>query len=198
MPVKIGSLVRINDNHRLKHFHNVDAYVVDQSGDDYEDGAFELHDLNGEPLGLGSIDTFDLAPRVTVERTHPDATLPRYGSNDAAAMDFAAVEDTVVPARGRVLVKTGIKMVIPPGHWINIRSRSGTALKNGIETGAGVIDFMWRKEIGVLLLNHTDEDYQVKKGDRVGQGILQRFERAMIVEGEVPASDRGGFGSTGK
>ena len=114
--------------------------------------------------------------------------------------DLASAYDTTVPARGRAVVKTGLAIAIPENTYARIAPRSGLAVKKFIDTGAGVVDYDYRGEVGVVLFNHADEDFEVKKGDRIAQLILERISMADVVEtDELFATERGaaGFGSTG-
>ncbi len=106
----------------------------------------------------------------------------------------------VVPARGRVLLKTDIAIAVPSGTYGRVAPRSGLALKNGIDTGAGVIDEDYRGNVGVILFNHTDTDFAVAAGDRVAQLILEAIQTPaveVVDELEDTARGAGGFGSTG-
>ncbi|KAJ4462004.1 putative deoxyuridine 5'-triphosphate nucleotidohydrolase [Paratrimastix pyriformis] len=85
-----------------------------------------------------------------------------------------ACSDCVVPPRGRLLVPTGIAIALPPETYGRIASRSGLALKNGIDVGAGVIDGDYRGEIKVLLFNHSDEPFPIAAGSRIAQLICER------------------------
>lgn len=127
-----------------------------------------------------------------------------YGTQGSAGFDIPAGkgEVVVVPAHGRKLIKTGISMAIPDGYELQIRPRSGLALKKGITVlnTPGTIDADYRGEIGVILFNTTDEDFEVRPGDRIAQGVLSKYERAQpVYVNELGDTDRstGGFGSTG-
>lgn len=108
-----------------------------------------------------------------------------------------------VPARGKALVKTDIAVICPPGTYGRVAPRSGLAWKNSIDVGAGVIDADYRGNVGVILFNHSDADFEVKKGDRIAQLILEKIVYADIEEVEMGADldktarGAGGFGSTG-
>ena len=126
--------------------------------------------------------------------------MPVRGSVLAAGYDIAASTDTVVPARGKALVKTDLAMAIPEGHYGRIAPRSGLAWKNFIDTGAGVIDADYRGEVKVMLFNHDENDFAVKRGDRVAQLILEQISTPEVIAvDDLDSSDRGagGFGSTG-
>jgi dUTP pyrophosphatase len=128
---------------------------------------------------------------------------PTYGTAGASGMDVRSNEDSVIPAHGTKLVKTGLFLAIPEGYEIQVRPRSGLALKNGITVlnTPGTIDSDYRGEIGVILFNVTDTPFNITKGDRIAQLVLAKYERAEFnfVE-KLPDSSRGegGYGSTGK
>lgn len=140
--------------------------------------------------------------RVKIKQLHPDALIPQYQTLGAAGFDLHALEDYALKAGGRVLVKTGLAFELQIGFELQIRPRSGLALKNGISVlnAPGTIDSDYRGEVGVLLINHSKEDFAIKKGDRIAQGVVARYER---VEFEVceklgeSARGAGGFGSSG-
>ena len=140
--------------------------------------------------------------RVKIKQLHPDARIPQYQTLGAAGFDLHALEDYKLSAGERVLVKTGLAFELQIGFELQIRPRSGLALKNGISVlnAPGTIDSDYRGEVGVLLINHSKEDFAIKKGDRIAQGVVARYER---VEFEVceelgeSARGAGGFGSSG-
>jgi dUTP pyrophosphatase len=136
------------------------------------------------------------------KRVHPDAVLPAYAHASDAGMDVRSVEDVVVPAKGRALVHTGLVMLLPPGYEAQVRPRSGLALKHGMTVlnTPGTIDSGYRGEVGVILANLGDEDFTVRKGDKVAQIVVAPVTQAVIEEAdEIDETDRGagGFGSTG-
>lgn len=127
------------------------------------------------------------------------ATLPTRGDPFAAGLDLYALEDCTVGKIQR-LVKTGVHMAIPEGYWGNIRSRSSLAYKHGVFTEAGVIDSSYRGPIGVVMYC-INGDYEIKKGDRVAQLIIETHSSMNPVQVDsLPETQRGqgGFGSTGK
>jgi len=137
---------------------------------------------------------------MQVLRLNPRATLPVRGTEDAAGFDLSAVEELVVPAGGKAIVKTGLAIAIPANTYARIAPRSGLAAKKMIHVGAGVVDYDYRGEVGVVLFNHGAEDFPVQSGDRVAQLILEDISMAGCVE--VQSLDdtqrgAGGFGSTG-
>jgi len=136
------------------------------------------------------------------KKIHPDATLPSYAHASDAGMDVRSVEDVTVPAKGRVLVHTGLVMMLPPMYEAQVRPRSGLALKHGITVlnTPGTIDAGYRGEVGVILANFGDADFEVKKGDKIAQIVVAPVLQAVIEEAdEIDETDRGagGFGSTG-
>ena len=137
------------------------------------------------------------------KRIHPDAVLPAYAHPSDAGMDIRSVADMTVPARGRALVPTGLVVLLPPLYEAQVRPRSGLALKHGITVlnTPGTIDSGYRGEIGVILFNSSDVDFQINKGDRVAQVVIAPVTQPVIKEAqEIDETDRGagGFGSTGK
>lgn len=136
-------------------------------------------------------------------KVHPEAIIPSRANDTDAGYDLSSVEDCTVPARQRLLVSTGLAIQVPVDCYARIAPRSGLSLKGGLQVGAGVVDSGYRGIVKVLLFNHTDTDYEIKKGDRIAQIIFERIYTPSLIE-EVPyeelsASDRGagGFGSTG-
>lgn len=136
---------------------------------------------------------------LPIRRTTPTAQLPRVVQAGDVAGDLAASEATVIPARGRGLVQTGLVFQLPPGFRARIHSRSGLSLKHGIEAGAGLIDQGYRHPVAVLLYNHSDEDFPVAVGDRVAQVCIERYTHPAFVEVDaVEETDRTtGWGSSG-
>lgn len=131
-----------------------------------------------------------------------DAIVPTRGSDGAVGYDLYSSEDAIVPNQaGRALVGTGITVVLPTGVYGRVAPRSGLAVKHCINVGAGVIDPDYTGEIKVVLFNHGSNDFEVKKGDRIAQLVLERCETPPIEEiNIVEDTERGsgGFGSTGQ
>ena len=128
--------------------------------------------------------------------------LPAYAQPGDAGCDLRASEATVVPARGRVLVKTGVSIALPDGFVGLVHPRSGLAAKHGITVlnTPGTIDAGYRGEVMVTLYNSTDTDFPVARLDRIAQLVVQQFTKAdFVVVDKLPESHRGeaGFGSTG-
>ena len=147
-----------------------------------------------------------MAPfEVPVVRLDPDLPLPSYANVGDAGADLHAREDALLAAGGgRALVPTGIAIAIPLGWAGFVQPRSGLALKHGVTclNTPGLIDAGYRDELKVILVNTDGErDYQVHRGDRIAQLVLQRVEEAqLVVVDALGDSPRGktGFGSTGR
>ena len=128
-------------------------------------------------------------------------SVPQYAHDGDAGADITASEKTIIPAREKSLIPTGIRLEIPEGHVGLIWPRSGLAVKKGIDCGAGVIDSHYRGEVKVLLFNHSDNEFHIEPGDRIAQILIQKVERVQFIPAdELSETDRseGGFGSTGK
>jgi dUTP pyrophosphatase len=131
--------------------------------------------------------------------------LPSYQSEHAAGMDLlAAIERDLVLAPGeRTLVSTGVALAIPAGYEGQIRPRSGLAIREGITllNAPGTIDADYRGTLKLIVINHGSETVTLRRGERLGQLVIARVERATLeVVGELPGTSRGeaGFGSTGR
>lgn len=128
---------------------------------------------------------------------------PVYAKPGDAGADLRAFEKLVIGAGQRALVKTGIKIAMPDGYVGLVHPRSGLAVKHGITVlnSPGTIDAGYRGEIMVPLLNTSQEDFAIAKGDRIAQLLFQKIEIARFIPvTELPDSSRGetGFGSSGK
>ncbi len=130
--------------------------------------------------------------------------LPEYATAGAAGMDLLAAVDKPVNIRpaGRALIPTGFSIALPPGFELQVRPRSGLALKHGIviPNSPGTIDEDYRGEVCVIVLNASEEHFLVTRGMRIAQAVLAPVHRAVWVEVEdldETARGAGGFGSTG-
>ncbi len=132
------------------------------------------------------------------------AWLPEYahGPAEDAGMDLRAAEDVTLEPGVPVAVPTGLAVELPPGFEAQIRPRSGLALNHAVTmpNSPGTIDPGYRGEIRVILLNLGREPYRVRRGDRIAQMIVARYEPVEWEEGELNSSQRGegGFGSSGR
>jgi len=142
--------------------------------------------------------------RIDIVQLDPDLPLPSYARAGDAGLDLRARTDALVPARGgRVLVPTGIAVAIPDG-WVGlVVPRSGLALRHGVALAntPGVIDSGYRGELQAVVINlDPADDYQVRRGDRIAQLLVQRVERvSWNPVAELRGEDRGGgFGHSGR
>lgn len=132
-------------------------------------------------------------------------TLPKYETIGSAGMDIRAniAEPITLGSLERVLIPTGIKMAIPEGYEVQVRPRSGLALKHGISmaNAIGTIDSDYRGEIGVILINLSKESYTIQPQERIGQIVLNKVEQIefeVVTSLESTERGEGGFGHTGK
>ena len=128
--------------------------------------------------------------------------LPAYATSGAAGMDVVSAESVTIAPGARHAVATGLALAIPSGYEIQVRPRSGLALKHGITVPntPGTIDSDYRGELKVILINHGTEPFPIVRGDRVAQLVLAPVVQAAWAEvDELDATTRGdgGFGSTG-
>lgn len=141
---------------------------------------------------------------VTFKLLHPDANAPSRGTPESAGFDLHSYENVVIAAGKQALVATGVSVVIPEGHWGNLRMRSGAAVKKGLMINAGVIDSDYRGEIKMVLFNPTDVDVTIEKGERVCQMIVAPYYIGPVAystvqpdDDELKSAAHVGFGSTG-
>lgn len=140
--------------------------------------------------------------KIVNRSTH---ALPAYETAQSAGLDLRAhiVDDIVLKPLERCLIKTGLFIELPAGYEAQVRSRSGLALKKGISVlnSPGTIDADYRGEIGVILINLSQEEFSIQNGDRIAQLVIAKHEQAEWVEVEelnTTSRGSGGFGSTGK
>lgn len=139
---------------------------------------------------------------VKLQRISEDAIVPDRAYSDAAGFDLYSIEQAILPPGGRRLIRTGWNIQLPPGTEGQVRPRSGLALKHGITVlnSPGTIDADYRGEIGVVLINHGSEPFQVEKGSKIAQLVFATVAPACVeVVDELEDSQRGarGYGSTG-
>jgi dUTP pyrophosphatase len=134
-----------------------------------------------------------------------DNDLPKYETENSAGMDVRAhleEESVTIESGHRLLVKTGLKLEIPSGYEVQVRPRSGLAYKHGITVlnSPGTIDADYRGDVGVILINHGNAHFTLENGERIGQIVLNKYERIeWEIAEELESTERGegGFGSTG-
>ncbi len=146
--------------------------------------------------------TNDVPVRVKRLEHGEGLELPRYATGGAAGMDILSAEDIVLEPGMRHAVATGLSVAIPDGYEIQVRPRSGLALKHGVSVPntPGTIDSDYRGELKIIMINHGSEAFAIHRGDRVAQLVLAPVTRASWVEvEELDETQRGegGFGSTG-
>jgi dUTP pyrophosphatase len=132
-----------------------------------------------------------------------DLPLPKYASEDAAGLDIASAEELVLQPGERHAVATGFAIEIPNGHEVQVRPRSGLAIRNGITclNTPGTIDSDYRGEVKVILINLGTEPFEIRRGERIAQLVPAAVLRAHCsksVELAGTARGSGGFGSTGR
>ena len=131
-----------------------------------------------------------------------DLDLPAYATDGAAGMDVVAAEAVTLKPGQRHAVATGLAIAIPDGYEIQVRPRSGLALKHGISVPntPGTIDSDYRGELKVIMINHGTDDFPIARGDRIAQLVLAPVTQAEwdeVEELDDTARGSGGFGSTG-
>jgi len=141
--------------------------------------------------------------KLKIKKLKQEARIPSYQTKEAAGFDLHSIEDVILKPGERKLIGTGLAFEIEYGYEVQIRPRSGLAFKHGITVlnTPGTIDSDYRGEIKVLLINHSNEEFEIKKGDRIAQAIVAPVIQAEIVEVEELSDTtrgEGGFGSTGK
>lgn len=131
-------------------------------------------------------------------------SLPAYETKASAGLDVRANLDAPIELKPleRVLVKTGLFMEIPEGYECQVRSRSGLALKKGISVlnAPGTVDADYRGEVGVILINLSNETFIIEDGERIAQLVFAKVKQAKWIEAEILSETErgaGGFGSTG-
>jgi dUTP pyrophosphatase len=134
-----------------------------------------------------------------------DHPLPNYETLESAGMDLRSniKTDITLKPKQRAIVPTGIFIALPKGYEAQVRSRSGLAAKYGVTVlnSPGTIDADYRGEIGVILINFSENDFIIKNGDRIAQIVIAKHERAIWEEcNDLSKTERGsgGFGSTGQ
>ncbi|MEK7496213.1 MAG: dUTP diphosphatase [Patescibacteria group bacterium] len=130
-----------------------------------------------------------------------DVKTPTYANHDDAGLDLYSAENFVLKPGERRAIETGVKMEIPEGYVGLVWDKSGLAVNDGIKTMAGVVDAGYRGEIKIVLINLSNQNFEIKKGQKIAQMLIQKIEHPKIEIVEfLNESNRGegGFGSTGK
>jgi len=141
---------------------------------------------------------------VKIKKTHSDAIIPEYKTIGSSGMDVSSLNDYDLYPGQVQAISTGLSFEIPEGFEIQVRSRSGLALKNKISVlnSPGTVDSDFRNEVKVILINNNfkGEPFKIKKGDRIAQFVLAKVEKMqfeIVDELNVTERNMGGFGSTG-
>lgn len=140
---------------------------------------------------------------IRYKKMHNGVKTPSYATPFSSGADVSAFleEDVVIKKGERALIPTGLVLEIPPSYEVQVRPRSGLALKYGITVlnSPGTIDQDYRGEVKIILINTGCEDFTIKNGDRIAQLVLSPVVFAEYVEGEVEKTERNdkGFGSSG-
>jgi dUTP pyrophosphatase len=141
---------------------------------------------------------------VHIRRLDPSVPLPQYQTAGSAGFDLAASADVTIPAGTIALIPTGLVIQVPAGHFLGIFARSSTPLKKGlmVANGVGVIDEDYcgpADEVKIQVLNFTGSPVDIKRGDRLAQGLFLPVTRVAWKEeaGDLREGSRGGFGATG-
>ena len=140
---------------------------------------------------------------LKILRDDKDLPLPSYAHEHDAGMDvYSAVTHTLNPGEIKA-IPTGIRLAIPPGYEVQVRPRSGLALKYGIGlvNSPGTIDSQYRGPVNIIAINHGKEPYEIRRGDRIAQLVLKKVEFADLVEVQQlddTVRSTGGYGSTGR
>ena len=143
--------------------------------------------------------------KIMVKKLHPEVKIPQYMTEFAAGMDICAFLDdavTIEPGQ-RCLIPTGLAFAIPVGYEVQVRPRSGLAIKHGIAlvNSPGTIDADYRGEISIILINHGEESFVIQSGDRIAQLIVAPVCQAELIQVDElteTARGSGGFGHTGR
>ena len=146
-----------------------------------------------------------LTPQIKIQKLDPKALIPKYMTELAAGLDICALLDNelLLESGQRALIPTGLAFAIPPGYEIQVRPRSGLAIKHGIAlvNSPGTIDADYRGEVRIILINHGTEDFTIRSGERIAQLIVAPVCQAKLLEvAELSETERGagGFGHTGR
>ena len=140
--------------------------------------------------------------QLKIKKLSPTAQLPSYAHPGDAGLDLFALEAQAIAPGEAQLIRTGIALELPPGMEAQVRPRSGLALKHSITVlnSPGTVDAGYRGEVGVVLINHGHETFQVTTGMKIAQMVINAVIQAQVVEVESlsdSARGAGGYGSTG-
>ena len=155
-------------------------------------------------MALADMKSYDNELTIRIKKLHPSAHLPQYahGPLEDAGMDVRAIEEAVLQPNVPVAIATGLALEIPSGYEVQVRPRSGLALKHAITlpNAPATIDPGYRGELKIILLNLGQAPYAIHAGDRIAQMIVAKYEAVEWEESDLAESARGaqGFGSSGR
>ena len=138
---------------------------------------------------------------VKIQKIKDNAVVPSYAHKGDAGVDLYSTEDYVLSPGNKILVSTGIKIALPIGYEAQVRPKSGLALKHGLSivNTPGTIDAGYRGEVGVIVINHGQDEYKIEKGNKIAQMVFNKIEEVNFEEsGDLDDTSRGegGLGST--
>jgi len=136
--------------------------------------------------------------KIKIKKVHPDAVIPKHAHEGDAGLDLFSTEDLVLKPKHRAVLRTGLSIELPKGYVSLIWDKSGIASK-GIKTMGGVIEYTYRGEYKIVLINLSGKSFEIKKGQKIAQLLIQKIETPKIEEAdELSETSRGygGFGST--
>ncbi len=144
-------------------------------------------------------------PLIQIKKLHPDAEIPQYMTEMAAGMDICALieKDLILRHGERALIPTGLAFAIPKGYEIQVRPRSGLAIKHGISlvNSPGTIDADYRGEVSVIMINYGKDDFIIRSGERIAQLVVAPVSQAtleVVADLNETPRGKGGFGHTGQ
>lgn len=141
-----------------------------------------------------------MQPEIKFKKLHKDATIPTYAHPGDAGMDIYSIEEKTLKPQERHLFQTGLAMQLTPGFAFIIKDKSGLALKKGLTTLGGVIEHTYRGEIGIILLNTSNQEIKIEKQTKIAQALIIPITTPKITQTtNLQQTTRGtkGFGSTG-
>jgi dUTP pyrophosphatase len=187
-----------------KQLKNLDLNTMDPKTMNVEEMLNKLG-VDDEVLKKHTDEIFRFRNQLKFSKIHPDAVSPKYNYETDSGFDLHSIEELEVPSLGRSIVKTGLKFEIPIGSELQIRPKSGLALKQGLTVlnTPGTVDQGYTGEVMVIVFNASDSTIKIKKGMKIAQGVLSPVFAGRMVNlhevVEINEKDRGdnGFGSTG-
>lgn len=140
--------------------------------------------------------------KLKIQREDKEVKLPSYAHPGDAGMDLYSAESCVLKPGERKIVSTGVKIAVPHGYEAQVRPKSGLAAKNGISivNSPGTIDSGYRGIVGIILINHGNEELKIEKNMKIAQMVINKVELVdveEVTELDDTARGKGGFGSTG-